>query len=265
MTAMTPDLASLAQYQQAFSAYLRDPSQQARPANTSARGMQVYQEIVFNNVFNVISACFPVAQKVMGKRAWLKLLRGFLRDHSANTPLFHQIPLEFLSYLSSATLADANLPPYLSSLCHYEWIELKVAIMPDLEAGSQFAQQKICRASDLLNYQPVLNASLQLLSYPYAVHKISARHKPKSPQASYLAVFRDATGQVQFIELNGLSHDLLTMLTSHNMTGKEAIKLMAERLNHLSADAVQQFGGELLQRLAQQGLIVGVYRDKPAS
>ena len=96
---MTNDTPYFQRYQQAFTAYIRDPLQQPRPAGVAAKRMNVYKEIVFNNLFESVSACFPVAQKVLGKRAWLALVRRFFRDHSANSPIFRQIPEEFVIYL----------------------------------------------------------------------------------------------------------------------------------------------------------------------
>jgi hypothetical protein len=88
---MKKDIPIFQQYQQAFTAYIRDPLNQPRPINVVPRGMDVYKEIVFNNFFESVSACFPVARKVIGKRVWLKLVRGFFREHSSSTPTYFYI------------------------------------------------------------------------------------------------------------------------------------------------------------------------------
>jgi len=129
---MTKSTLSFQQYQQAFTAHIRAPHNRPRPKNVQAKGMDVYKEIVFNNLFESVSACFPVAQKVIGKRAWLKLIRGFFREHSSSTPIFRKIPEEFLAYLSNINaLTPETFPSYLTSLCHYEWVELLVSTMAD--------------------------------------------------------------------------------------------------------------------------------------
>ena len=77
---MNEDLPSFQRYQLAFTARLRDPHKQPPIAGVPRERMAVYEEIVFNNLLESVSACFPVAQKVLGKRKWLKLVQAFLRE-----------------------------------------------------------------------------------------------------------------------------------------------------------------------------------------
>lgn len=121
--------------------------------------MAVNKEIVFNNLFESISACFPVAQKVLGKRAWLNLTRGFLREHCANTPIFREIPEEFLGYLNT----QANLPLYPSSLCHFEWVKLFVASMDTTSVESGMHIREINTGNDLLELQPTFTQPCRYL------------------------------------------------------------------------------------------------------
>ena len=77
------ELLDFQQYQLAFTKYLRQPKSAPKPAKVSAEGMAIYTEIVFNNIVSSVSACFPVAQLVMGKRAWTKLIRDFVIERLA--------------------------------------------------------------------------------------------------------------------------------------------------------------------------------------
>jgi hypothetical protein len=66
---MMAELPSFQRYQLAFTARLRDPKSQPPLTGVPNERMAVYEEIVFNNLFESVSACFPVASKVLGKRA----------------------------------------------------------------------------------------------------------------------------------------------------------------------------------------------------
>ena len=77
---MIAELPSFQRYQLAFTARLRDPENQPPLTGVPDERMAVYEEIVFNNLFESVSACFPVASKVLGKRKWLKLNQAFMRD-----------------------------------------------------------------------------------------------------------------------------------------------------------------------------------------
>ncbi len=248
---MTQLLPSFQQYQQEFCAHLRDPLCNPRPKNVPVVRMAVYKEIVFNNLFESVSACFPVAQKTLGKRAWISLCKSFIREHSANSPIFREIPEEFLQFIGT----QSNLPEYLSCLCHYEWVELKVSLMPD-----NLDKKNIEVNGCLLRQQPAFNPAMQLLNYDYAVHKISARHKPKAKANTQLLVYRDLEDNVKFIELNPVTHRLITLLQQNHFTGEFALKIIAEKLNHPQPESIIQFGMEMLENLRTQGVIVGTYR-----
>jgi len=253
---MTAELPSFQRYQLAFTAHIRDPLHQPRPQGVAASRMGVYKEIVFNNLFASVSACFPVAQKVIGKRAWLKLTQAFLREHAANTPIFRQIPEEFLSFLATATSNNQPLlPPYLLSLCHYEWIELLVASM----ATPNLASVKINPTGNLLTEHPIFTPAMQLLHYDYAVHKISPRHKPKQQQSTLLLVYRNAEDHVKFLELNPVTFKLLTLIKQNSYTGKQALTLLAGELGEADPEKIIQFGLQIMEELRSQEVIIGTF------
>lgn len=252
---MTTNLPSFQRYQLAFTARLRDPSKQPRIEGVPIQRMAVYEEIVFNNLFESVSACFPVAQKVLGKRTWLKLTRTFLREYSAHNPLFRKIPEQFLEFIANPTPElQQLLPPYLTSLCHYEWIELYVAYMQAPECNTKTIKPE----GDLGKHQPVFTATMQLLDYEYAVHKISSRRKPKQKESTQLLVYRNNEDAVKFVELNAVTYKLITLLQKEAITGEQALTFLANELKHPQPESIIQFGLGILEDLRSQGIIVGV-------
>lgn len=255
---MISDTPSFQAYQLAFTAYLRDPSGKTRPNGVSAKQMGIYKEIVFNNLFESVSACFPVAQKVLGKRAWLHLVRRFFREHASNSPIFRQIPEEFIDFVSKLNLNDkSNLPEYLASLCHYECVELQVSAMVEPAQLMIGNIQQINTRGDLLANRVVFTASMQLLNYAYAVHKISTKYKPKEKINTQLLVYRNTEYQVKFIELNPVTYRLIELMQGQSNTGEQALTTIANELSHPHPESVVQFGLEILNDLRVQGIILG--------
>ena len=113
-------------YQLEFTAHIRNPAANKKPAKVKDARMAVYREIVFNNIFGSVSTCFPVCKSILGARAWKKLVREFFAQHQATTPIFREIPQQFLQFLKTTK----NLPDYFEQLAHYEWVELAVASQP---------------------------------------------------------------------------------------------------------------------------------------
>ena len=248
---MLENLPEFQRYQLAFTAHIRNPKANKKPAKVDDARMAVYREIVFNNILNSVTTCFPVCVQVLGERDWEKLVRQFFAKYQATTPIFREIPQQFLQFLNTAK----DLPIYFEQLAHYEWVELAVN-------SQQTAPLKLSKTPDFLNEKPVLAPANKLLEYDYAVHKISARHKPKTSAKTYLLVFRNLENKVKFIELNSVTFQLLALIDENNMTGKQALIRLAEELQHPDANTVIQFGLEILQDLAKQKAIVGSF--KPA-
>ena len=233
-------------YQLAFTAHIRDPSANKKPARVKNTRMAIYREIVFNNIFSSVSACFPVCKSMMGARAWRKLVHAFFANHQATTPIFREIPQQFLQYIDT----KIDLPIYFQSLAHYEWVELAVASL-------QTDLIKLSKTTDLLNEKPILTPAHMLLSYDYAVQSISKRHLPKGTEQTYLLVFRNAENKVKFIELNPITFQLLNLIKTNELTGKQALTMLAEEIAHPDVDAIITFGAEILADLAKQQAIIG--------
>ena len=233
-------------YQLAFTAHIRDPSANKKPTRIQDTRMAVYREIVFNNIFSSVSACFPVCKSMLGARAWRKLVRAFFANHQATSPIFREIPQQFLQYIDT----KIDLPIYFQSLAHYEWVELAVASL-------QTDLIKLSKTTDLLNEKPILAPAHMLLSYNYAVQSISKRRQPKGTEQTYLLVFRNAENKVKFIELNPIIFQLLNLIKTNQLTGRQALTMLAEEIARPDVDAIITFGAEILADLAKQQAIIG--------
>jgi len=238
------------QYQIAFTAHLRDPAKNKKPDRVNAKRMKVYTEIVFNNLESTVSACFPVTKKVLGKRQWLKLVRGFFANHQSKTPIFREIPQEFLKYIETLE----SIPPYLKSLAHYEWVELAVSIL-DVVADASMVNP----AGNLLDEYLVFAPAMMLLEYNYPVQIISPRYKPTQilDQPVHLIVYRDTLDDVKFIELNAQTALMLKDLQHGNHTARQWLMSFASQYKELDANAIVDFGAVVLQSLQFQQLILG--------
>jgi uncharacterized protein len=251
-------LPAFQQYQIQFAANIRNPKDSPKPDHVATRRMRVYQQIVFANIESALSNCFPVAKSVIGKRLWQRLIRGFFVHHQSHSPLFRQIPEEFLAYLQQTPnwIDSPALPVYFNSLAHYEWVELAVA---SSESSIDIATVK--QQGDLMEGRVILTPTLKLLSYDYPVHQISPKNKPKqaSPAPIYLAVYRDMADEVRFVEINQVTYTLLDKLAAKALSGRAVLTQMADEMA-FPAEKLLTFGLPILQDLHQQQLILGTLR-----
>lgn len=254
----SPPLPEFQRFQYAFTAHIRDPKAQPRPAGVEARRMKIYTELLYNNLEGFLLACFPVLRQVLGVRKWSALVRDFFRTHRSHAPYFRQIPDEFVQFLQNEWTPPAGYPPFILALAHYEWIELVLSV------SNRSVDCAVDAAGDLLDGVPVLNPVLANLRYEWPVHRIAPRRKTQ-PTETYLLVFRDAADQVQFIEINAFTARLLTLLEPGKLSGRAALEQVADESRHPDRAVLVQAGSTLLDDLRARGAIFGsVISNRPA-
>ena len=241
------------QYQLAFTAHIRQPAVYGKPAKVADKRMAVYRNAIFNNFLSIISACFPVTQQVLGARAWKKLVRRFVAEHAATTPIFKEIPYEFVQFL--AKLQDT--PAYLQALAHYEWVELEVAYQ-HVESETMDCSAALANA-DFLDEIPQF-AAHQLLAYDYPVHQISKKNIPHTLIPTCILVYRNQAFEVKFIVLNPVTYRLLSFLKAKPCTGREALIKLAQELKQQDVTAITKFGLDILLDLASQQVFTGTIK-----
>lgn len=243
---MNAPLPAFQQFQMEFGRRCRDP-RAARPTGVPARNMRIYEELLFNNITGFVDACFPVCRAMTGERRWRHLARAFFRDWRATTPVFREIPREFVSFLEQS---PRRLPAWLRELAHYEWVELATdtheAVVPAHDA-----------AADLRHGQPLVNPTLMNLRYAWPVHQIAPGRRPRR-RATHLLVFRDAEDQVRFVEINALTARLIDLLGVQGASAAASVERLADELPPEAAVAVRAHAPAILAELHRQGALVGV-------
>lgn len=219
--------------------------------------MAIYRELFFNNVSDLLGRSFPVLRKLLGPAGWDAMVRDWLVRHRAQTPLFLELPREFLAYLQDERELRAGDPPFMAELAHYEWVELALSIderEPDI-AG-------VDEGGDLLAGRPVLSPLAWSLAYAWPVHLIGPDYRPAEPppEPTRLVVYRDRRDRVGFLEVNVVTARLLELLAENaapRPTGRACLLRIADELGHAHPEAVVDAGAALLADLRARDVILG--------
>jgi uncharacterized protein len=256
--AAPPKLLSFAEQQNALGAYVRDPERVAPPPGVEERRLKIYRELFFNNVEGMLAGNFPVIRKLYGED-WFALIRDFYREHGCQTPLFTELPREFMRYLDAREEQGRNDPPWLRELAHYEWVELALQI-------SDTTTQDISHDpdGDLLDGRPLLSPLAWPLAYVWQVHRIGPDFRPDTPPETptLLMLRRDLGGTVSFHALTPLTFRLLQRLDAEpQLSGREqllalAIEAGADDTNAFLANGAAQFAA-----YRREGTILGTRLD----
>ncbi len=239
--------------QDQFTRHIRDPEHQPAPAEIEQRRMAIYRDLVYNNIESFMSDNFPVIREIMPDSRWHALIREFLINHRASTPLFPQLPTEFLQFLENRN--DKKDFPFLSELAHYEWVES--ALFTDTR---EIDFSGIDEEGDLLSGIPVLNPLIMQLAYTWPVHKIGPEYLPEeAPEhPTFLVVYRDRRDEVGFMELNAVTAALLERISANTkQTGLMQLQSIATEIRHPQPEVVIQGGLEVIQQMKQRDIILG--------
>ena len=254
------DLPLFKQTQYEFAAHIRDPQLNPKPADVEARRMKIYTELFFNNVEDFISNTYPVLKKITPEDEWNKMMRDYFSNHLSHTPLFPEMPREFLKYLENER-NNPNDPDFIKELAHYEWIELAL-MTSDLDENINW--DNIDKDGDLLNNQPVMSPLAWPLTYQYPVQQISEDFIPEKPleHPVYLLVYRDKKDEVHFMELNPVTALLIQLINEDNgLTTKQILEKIAEQMNHPEPNIVIEGGYQIIQDLKDRNVILGVNKS----
>ena len=252
-----PDLPLFKKTQYEFAAHIRDPQLNPKPADVEARRMNIYTDLFFNNVEDFISNTYPVLKSIMPENEWLEMIRDYFSHHLSHTPLFPEMPREFLKYLENER-NNPNDPAFIKELAHYEWIELAL-MTSDLDETINW--NKIDIEDDLLNNTPALSPLAWSLSYQYPVQQISEDFIPSEPleQPVYLLVYRDQNDEVHFMELNPITAMLIQLISEDNsLTSQQILENIAEQTQHPDPNILIEGGHKILQDLKNRNVIIGV-------
>ncbi|MES1944645.1 hypothetical protein PC39_11037 [Salinisphaera sp. PC39] len=251
------------QLQYEFAAHLRDPERHPPPAGVEDRRLAVYRDLFFNNVGNYLAKAFPVLRRIYADDDWDAMVRDFFARHESHGPQFYQVAGEFLAYLDDERGERPEDPPFLRELAHYEWVELRLAILdadPDAVAADP--------DGDLLAQAPVLSPTAWPLVYRYPVHTLGPDNHPDTPpdEPTHLVVFRDRGDRVRFLKINPVTARLLALIRERpEAPGREHLETIAAELRHPDPATVIAGGRDILADLTARDVILGTRPpDAPA-
>jgi hypothetical protein len=245
----------------ALAGWIREPAAATPPPGVEQRRLDVYRELFFNNVSGLLGGNFPVLRRLHGDAAWQAMVHAFYRDHGSRTPLFTELPREFLRYLETREVDPAM--PWLRELAHYEWVELALQISeatrddiphdPLAEPGSNPGQA-------LLAGRPLPSPLAWPLAYAWPVHRIGPEYRPaeKPGQPTLLLLRREPDGRVSFHILSPLTFRLLQRLDqAPDLSGHEQLLALAAEAGADDAAAFLHDGTAMLVQLHREGTILG--------
>jgi hypothetical protein len=238
-----------------FAAHIRDPEHKPAPGEIEDRRMAIYRELFYNNVEGFLSSTFPVLRKLYKDKPWHAMAHDFFAHHQSQTPLFLEIPREFLGWLENERTAQTDDLPFLYELAHYEWVELALSISEE-----SLDQAGVDPEGDFLTGIPVLSPLAWHMSYRYPVHRIGPDFLPDKPgeAATNIVAYRNREDEVGFMEINLVTKRLLELVSENDTeNGEQLLNRIAVEMSHPQPRVVVNGGMDILNNLLKKNILLG--------
>ncbi len=240
-------MAKLREQQLQFANHLRNPVLFPAPEGIEERRLQVYRDLFFNNISQLLASTFPVLRSILNNVQWQALVRDFYTAHRCETPLFPWIASEFVDYLFDERDTSGD-SPFLQELAHYEWSEIALRHEPAVEVDA-------VRVGD----KPVLSPLCRLLSYHYPVHRIGKGFLPQQAGSvpTCLLMYRNQDDDVRFIESNPATFRLLQLLGDDALCSVSAVsEKLAQEMQRADAAALLLMVKKTLAQFVSDGVLL---------
>ena len=235
--------------------HLRDPEKFSPPKKLEDRRLQIYRDLLFNNIKNFLSEGFPVLCSLYSPEAWQALSRSFYRQHQSHSPWFSHIGAEFVEYLVREHQPSPEDPPFSGELAHYEYAETALFTAPDSDL-------KLDQTLDPIENLPILTPLAWVYSYRWPVHTISAESIPSTPPEArtHILLYRNQADQVKFMILSPAVRQLIDAIkkqedASPRMSGQAIVDdLIAQ---HAAYAPFRDHALDEIRNFHKKGVIAG--------
>ncbi len=240
--------------QREFTRHLRDPGNVPAPASLDPDGLAIYTNAVIANMEVFMGDNYPRVKAVMAAEVFSAMVRDYTIRHESKTPLFVELPGEFLYYLEHLR-DEPDDPPFLYELAHFELLENLVS-----SDERRLDEVPVNTGGDVMSAVPILNPTARLVRYAFAVHLIDVDNQPVEapPEPTFIVAFRDRANHYGFMDLNAATARTVELLLSDEpLTGEQALRAVAVELNHPDIAAVIAGGKSIFSRLLERDVILG--------
>lgn len=249
----------LPELQKEFALYCRS-AQGEPPATVKTKGGQVYRQLIQNVFRDTLGKAYPITRaqlqsappvlKINGN-AWLELIDRFVAEWPCPSPELWRMPVELYNFVR-ATDYSANSPfPWLEDLLLFEWIEIEVFMMPDVNKISPGL------TSLDLSHPLVANQESKLIELKYPVFSGLSSCESTGPSNYFVLCFRKpSTLQAHYLLLSDFHVLIWQQLSSEPTQYQELLKHILELSSSLDLQDIETSLQSFLFTAHREGAIL---------
>ena len=222
------------------------------PGTTSPTRVATYRSLIHGNFEDTLGSAYPIAKQTLGPKRWNAMVDAFVASHPSSSPQLWRMPEEFCRFVIAERFSEKFKRPYLDDLVRFEWVEIEVFMMEDLNPPPDSLKR------DSSSGKLVVNHEFRALTVEYPVFEPIAEGFSKRKGLFQLVTFRNpATLQVEYLLASPLVLALLGTLQEKPRTLAEALEISCRSLEIEVNPDMLDAAKALVQELFSRGMILG--------
>ena len=237
-------------HQRAFTQWIRHPDHAPLPQDVSAQRMQIYRDLIFNNISSFIEHTYPVTQALLPAEIWNALVEQFFQLGQCDSPYYYDISMHFKDFVDQENFHSIASPqglhqdyPWLRELMQYEWMELYVDMAEVTWLNEQSSESSELDPQQLRSaHSFTLKTTCWLLAYQYPVHTWSTattltdiQHAP-----TCLLIYRNQNDDIQIHPLHPLWAFLIEKIQQQQTTQFNVLASQLQAITQLTQEMIDE-------------------------
>ncbi len=232
------------EHQSSLSDYCRTGNYVSIPG-VKEKHVTQYRRLIYNIIDDNLETAFPLTNNLLKPKEWDNFVQTFFESHACQSAQVWQMPLEVVEFYQSQPHELTKKYPFLTELLHFEWMEVYVHMMPDVEPEAHVP------LGDFTKDTLVVNPEIEIMALSYPVHLKNAKKITLTDKGTYyVSLHREPeTGRVIFTNLSAPFVQLLNEIYSNNADYQQSIELLSNYGTEEQAkEAFAQFTSSALER-----------------
>lgn len=212
-----------------------------------------YRRLVYNITADALESAYPIANNILQDDQWRQILNEFIAEHKAQHAQLYLMPGELIDFAIKKKYADRFDIPFLIDLLKFEWAEVLVHSMTDIE------DLETLPIDDLLNNNLKVTPYHSLLVLEFPIQLLNSEDIYDIKEKSYNLVHRENTGTVHYTILNELTYHLIKEFSS---TANSLIEILSPLVANMEVTKKQSLLNgaiQFVQKLIDKEIIIGKY------
>jgi len=221
-----------------------------------AERLKHYRRLVYNVTYGILAQAYPITYNLLSNESWKTMVDNFVANHPCIDPQVWKMPGELIDFVSKIGYKTFDAPEFLVDLLKFEWLEVEVYSMSDIEIPTFMA------IDNWLTDSLCFNPHYQILELQYPVHQLN-KLKPEAHKDQYFILsFRDEVGKVRFISIQAIQAVLLdTLIQNPGFSAQDIFDSMADETDFTVTKNTEEKLIELLSMLHTKGFLLGKLVD----